>query len=175
VRSFYAFHSGLVRPTVAAMRAASKQRFSTVGLCQQIALLAGATISFVNLACGTEMASPRLEPSFAADPDQTLASDSGALQIAVRFSPRPPSVGEDAAELSFTDAGGAPVTGLGLTVVPWMPAHGHGTSVNPTVTETEAGTFIASPLYLFMPGSWELRMTTTGTLDDTATAAFEIP
>jgi hypothetical protein len=37
------------------------------------------------------------------------------------------------------------------------------------------GVFVASPLYLFMPGSWELRMTIGGTADDTATAAFEIP
>ena len=65
--------------------------------------------------------------------------------------------------------------GLGLEVVPWMPAHGHGTSVSPTITETAPGTFVATPLYLFMPGSWELRITTSGTVDDTAKAAFEIP
>ncbi len=112
--------------------------------------------------------------TFAADPDQTIVSGSGALTIGVRYSPRPPAVGEDAAQISFTDADGAPVSGLGLTVVPWMPAHGHGTSVNPTVTETSPGTFVATPLYLFMPGSWELRMTTTGSIDDTATAAFEL-
>jgi len=56
-----------------------------------------------------------------------------------------------------------------------MPAHGHGTSVNPTITETAPGTFLAMPLYLYMPGSWELRMTISGTVDDTAKAAFEIP
>ena len=56
-----------------------------------------------------------------------------------------------------------------------MPAHGHGTSVDPTVTETVPGVFLATPLYLFMPGSWELRMTMSGTVDDTAKAAFEIP
>ena len=56
-----------------------------------------------------------------------------------------------------------------------MPAHGHGTSVDPIVTETAPGTFVAEPLYLFMPGSWELRMTTSGSVDDTAKAAFEIP
>ena len=138
-------------------------------------LIAFVTASFTNVGCGVEMAPDSSPPTFAADPDQTLTSDSGALNVAVRFSPRPPAVGEDAAELSFTDANGAPVTGLGLTVIPWMPAHGHGTSVNPTVMETTPGTFVASPLYLFMPGSWELRMTTTGSVDDTATAAFELP
>jgi hypothetical protein len=113
--------------------------------------------------------------TFAADPDQTVTSDSGALTIAVRFAPRPPTTGEDAAQLTFTDPAGTAVSGLDLTVVPWMPAHGHGTSVNPTITETAPGTFVATPLYLFMPGSWELRMTTTGAIDDAATAAFELP
>jgi hypothetical protein len=132
------------------------------------ALLAGG-------ACGTDPIQSTEPPSFAADPDQVLASDSGSLTIAVRFAPAPPTVGTDAAQLSFVDGSGAAAAGLGLTVVPWMPAHGHGTSVNPTVTETAPGIFVATPLYLFMPGSWELRMTITGSVDDTAKAAFEIP
>ena len=136
--------------------------------------LIAVVLVLAGVACGG--GGPAAAPqSFGADPDQTLASDSGALTIAVRFSPDPPTAGSDAAQLSFIDADGAPVSGLALTVVPWMPAHGHGTSVDPTVTETEPGTFVAAPLYLFMPGSWELRMTIGGTVDDTAKAAFEIP
>lgn len=128
-----------------------------------------------NAACGTDPAPPSEPPSFGVDPDETIASDSGQLTIAVRYAPDPPSVGTDAALLTFTDANGTTVSGLGLTVIPWMPAHGHGTSVNPTITETAPGQFLAMPLYLFMPGSWELRMTITGTVDDTAKATFEIP
>ena len=127
------------------------------------------------IGCGTEAVPPGPPPSFAANPDQMLTSDSGALRIAVRFAPDPPAVGSNAVELSFTDANGASLSGLGLSVVPWMPAHGHGTSVDPIVTEMTPGTFVASPVYLFMPGSWELRMTTSGTVDDMAKAAFEIP
>ena len=137
-------------------------------LCLATALLTGGG------ACGTDPIQSTA-PSFAADPDQVLASDSGSLMIAVRFAPAPPAVGTDAVQLSFADPNGAAAAGLGLTVVPWMPAHGHGTSVNPTVTETAPGTFVATPLYLFMPGSWELRMTISGSIDDTAKAAFEIP
>ena len=126
-------------------------------------------------ACGAggEPAAPPM--SFGAEPDQTLTSDSGALTVAVWFAPDPPSAGSDAAQIAFMDAGGAAVSGLDLSVVPWMPAHGHGTSVNPTVTETAPGVFVATPLYLFMPGSWELRMTIAGIVDDTAKASFEIP
>ena len=140
-----------------------------VGLCVFLAL------GVAGLGCGDQAIPPAPPPSFAADPDQLLASDSGALMIAVRFAPRPPAVGSNAVELSFTDPGGATMSGLELEVVPWMPAHGHGTSVSPTITETAPGTFVATPLYLFMPGSWELRITTSGTIDDTAKAAFEIP
>ena len=137
-------------------------------MCIAIALLASG-------ACGADPADPTQPPSFGADPDQVLPSDSGSLTIALRYAPNPPSVGSDAVQVSLADANGAPATGLSLTVIPWMPAHGHGTSVNPTVTETAPGTFIATPLYLFMPGSWELRMTTHGAVDDTAKAAFQIP
>jgi hypothetical protein len=139
-------------------------------------LLFGAlALALASIACGTETVPAMDPPSFGPTPSQTIASDSGALSIAVRFSPDPPTGGIDAAQLSFTDTLGAGVSGLDVTVVPWMPAHGHGTSVDPTVTETAPGTFVAAPLYLFMPGSWELRMTITGSVDDTAKAAFEIP
>ena len=95
--------------------------------------------------------------------------------IAFKAAPAQPVVGYDAAQLAISDPSGSPVSGLSLSIVPWMPAHGHGTSVNPTVTETAPGIFVATPLYLFMPGSWELRMTIAGSVDDTAKAAFEIP
>jgi hypothetical protein len=106
---------------------------------------------------------------------RTGSSNTVTLLAFLRFSPRPPTVGSGAVQLTFKDTNGAGMSGLGLTVVPWMPAHGHGTSVDPTVTETATGTFVATPLYLFMPGSWELRMTTSGSVDDTAKVSFEIP
>jgi hypothetical protein len=140
-----------------------------------LAFIAAAVAAFADVACTDDAMPTTTPPSFAADPDQTLLSDSGALRIDVRFSPRPPTVGSDAVQLTFTDTNGDGMSGLSLTVVPWMPAHGHGTSVDPTVTETATGTFVAAPLYLFMPGSWELRMTTSGSVDDTAKVAFEIP
>ena len=145
-----------------------------VGAAQRL-IVALALVCVANVGCDGDATPPPPELSFAAEPNQTVTSDSGALTIAVRFSPQAPIAGSDAAQLTFADAGGAAVSGLDLTVVPWMPAHGHGTSVDPTVTETSPGVFVATPLYLFMPGSWELRMTTSGSVDDTAKAAFEIP
>jgi len=124
-------------------------------------------------ACGGGSQQPPVL-SFSGAPLETVPSSSGQLQIAVRWSPQSPTVGLDAAELSVTDSTGAPVDGLGLSVVPWMPAHGHGTSVLLDVSSSAPGVFVATPIDIFMTGSWELRLTTTGTVDDTATATFTV-
>ena len=83
--------------------------------------------------------------------------------------------GQNVGQFVVTDASGLPVDGLSLKVMPWMPADGHGTSVQPAITSTEVGVFIANPLYLFMAGEWELRMTFEGGVSDTATATVAIP
>ena len=88
-------------------------------------------------------------------------SSSGALLATLRPSSNPPPLGTQtvAMDLVYVD-GGAPATGLALTVVPWMPAMEHGTSIVPTVSETATpGTYAIADAYLFMPGIWEMRTT----------------
>ena len=101
---------------------------------------------------------------------QTVTAADGAVTIAVRWSWSPPVVGYDAGELTLTDPSGAPMSGYTLSVVPWMPAHGHGASVAPTVNETSPGVYVAAPLDFYMSGSWELLTSITGPAD--AAAAF---
>jgi hypothetical protein len=79
------------------------------------------------------------------------------------------------AELTITDAMGKPVDGLTFSVVPWMPAMGHGTSLVPTVTPMGKGTYAVGDLSLFMPGEWELRLTFSGSTSDTANPVFDVP
>jgi len=62
------------------------------------------------------------------------------------------------------------MSGYTLSVVPWMPAHGHGASVAPTVNETSPGVYVAAPLDFYMSGNWQLLTTITGPAD--AAAAF---
>jgi hypothetical protein len=100
---------------------------------------------------------------------------SATASVSVRWSWSPPVVGYDAAELTITDSAGHAVTGLALTVVPWMPAHGHGASVGPTVSETSAGVYVAAPLDFFMSGQWELITSMTGPVDDTARPSVDVP
>ena len=105
----------------------------------------------------------------------TLASDSGGLHIELRSAPEPLVRGQNVGQLTVVDGHGQPIDGLSVTVLPWMPSHGHGTSARVGITDAGGGVFIANPLYLFMAGEWELRMTFEGSLSDTATATVEIP
>jgi hypothetical protein len=133
-----------------------------------LAWLAGA------LGCNTEPP-PAPPPEFSGPVQQMAASASGQLRVDVRWSPQPPAVGNAAAELAIFDGTGAPVAGLSIAGLLWMPAHGHGASVQPELIEDEPGVFVAAPLYFFMPGAWELRLTMSGSRDDTATIALELP
>jgi hypothetical protein len=128
-------------------------------------------------ACGGAPPALDVPASFPGAPIAAIASDTGALHIEIRSFPEPPVRGQNVGQVTVTDAGGQPVAGLTLMVLPWMPAHGHGTSVQAIVapSATEMGVFVANPLYLFMSGEWELRMTFDGDLHDTATAVVEIP
>ena len=119
------------------------------------------------------MSTPSL--SFSGPSAQSVTSTSGQLTVGVRWSPDVPLRGSNAAQLTFLDGAGNPVDGLDLSIVPWMPAHGHGTAVQPVIMTTAPGTQVATPLYLFMSGEWQLRMTITGAIDDTAIATVEIP
>jgi hypothetical protein len=140
-----------------------------------VALAAGWT-ALCLAACGSEqptISSPPLD--FSGPSAQTVTSSSGQLTIGVRWSPDVPVRGSDAAELTFLDAAGNPLDGLTVSIVPWMPAHGHGTSIQPLMTSPSPGVQVASPLYLFMSGEWQLRMTITGAIDDSAVATVDIP
>jgi hypothetical protein len=134
--------------------------------------------------CGQPSAPAAPVLVFPGAPTLTLASASGQLSIGVWWSPPQPTVGYDATQLEITDITGAPVTGLTLAIIPWMPAHGHGASVVPTVSETAPGVYVATPLDFFMAGDWELmtainRSTgdagSAGAIDDSADPTLEVP
>ncbi|MDP9151625.1 MAG: FixH family protein [Myxococcota bacterium] len=151
-----------------------------------VLLASAALVSPLGLGCsaapsgGTE--------GFSGQPLLTLSSKGGAYQVSVRTSPQPPSRGQVSAEYAIVSMEThAPAPGLVLTVVPWMPAMGHGASVVPSVTESAAGTYVVTNVDLFMPGHWVLRTTLTaaaaeaGAGDDAGLAtdyvepSFEIP
>ena len=117
-------------------------------------------------ACNTDPAIPTSAPLvFPGSPAATVASASGGLSIDLWWSPAQPIVGYNATQLAISDPNGSPVSGLALSIVPWMVAHGHSASVQPTVMEISPGTYVATPVDFFMAGQWELRMTITNSAD----------
>ncbi len=124
---------------------------------------------------GSPPAIPPVPASFPAQAVSTVASTSGALQVALRSVPDPPVRGQNVGQLTVTDGSGQPIDGITVEVLPFMPSHGHGTSEAVGVTDQGSGVFIANPLYLFMAGEWQIQMKFQGAIDDTATAIVEIP
>lgn len=106
---------------------------------------------------------------------ETVAGAAGAITVEARWSPVVPVKGNNAVELTFRDDAGEPLDGLVVSVVPWMPAHGHGTAVQPVVMPGADGVQVATPVYLYMSGEWQLRLTMTGPQQDAAIITVQIP
>jgi hypothetical protein len=69
--------------------------------------------------------------------------------------PAPPSMGDNLWDFEVL-AGDAPQTGCAITLLPLMPAHGHGSNTQPVTTELGEGRYHAEPLDLFMRGLWTI-------------------
>lgn len=65
--------------------------------------------------------------------------------------------------------------GLAVSVVPWMAAHAHGTSVVPIVTPRGDGRYLVTEVALFMPGAWQLRTSFEGKITDRVAPTVDVP
>lgn len=108
-------------------------------------------------------------------PLTTAVSAGGTWQVSVTTSPQPPVKGLIEVTYQITDATGAPADGLTLQVVPWMAAHGHGTSAQPTVTAEGGGSYLIQDVYLYMSGSWELQTAMQGDVSDSVDPVVDVP
>jgi phosphoribosyl 1,2-cyclic phosphodiesterase len=94
--------------------------------------------------------------------------------VDVATQPQPPVRGDNTVEYRFLDASGHPVEGVVFTVRPWMPSHGHGSSITPTVEERGNGAYRVTHVYLFMDSTWELQATVTAPWQDAFTVTCEV-
>jgi hypothetical protein len=53
----------------------------------------------------------------------------------------------------------APTSGFTMTMVPFMPAMGHGSATEPIIVEQGGGVYLADDVIMAMPGAWQLRTT----------------
>jgi len=99
-------------------------------------------------------------------PGMSIASNNKTLTFTlVQSNPGPPAKGNDTWTIKVTDASSQPQPSLNLSVLPFMPDHGHGTSVNASITNNHDGTYTVTPLYFFMPGVWRITFTSASPAD----------
>jgi hypothetical protein len=92
----------------------------------------------------------------------------------INLDPWPILKGDNAWTVQLVEASGAPATGATFTVKPFMPDHGHGSSIIPDI-EPGMGdaTFTINRLNVFMPGIWQFTFTVTkGTQTDSVVVTF---
>ena len=103
----------------------------------------------------------------------------GALAVKLEsINPNPVIKGNNDWKIQVVDAQGAPVSGATITVKPYMPDHGHGSSIIPQVAAgADPGTYDVSLLNLFMPGIWTVTfdVTTQDNVTDSAVFTFCVP
>jgi hypothetical protein len=91
--------------------------------------------------------------------------------------PAPPARGDNHFTVHLADAAGAPLTGAALSVVQYMPLHGHGSAVPVIITESTAvpGEYDVNPVNFHMNKLWHVIMSTSASESDRVTFAFCIP
>ena len=103
----------------------------------------------------------------------TKTGKSGLSFVLMTSDPAPPARGTNNWTLKITDASGASIAGAKVDVKPFMPLHGHGSSVVPTISDSGGGAYALDNLYLFMPGLWTITITaTSGNASDSAVFTF---
>lgn len=103
----------------------------------------------------------------------TATATDGALSVKyLDADPAPPSKGLNTWNIEVDDAKGRPVEGATISVKLWMPDHGHGASVVPTVTDMGKGQYQVTLVDLFMPGIWQVTFNVKAPAESSDSAMF---
>ncbi len=137
------------------------------------AMVASLAVLVSVVACS---ASRKADASNTEAPERVVVSESGRLRVTAA-----PARASQKQALDLTvrlivvdSTTEKPVDGLDWTVVPFMPSMGHGTSVAPEVHPLFNGVYQVDHVNLFMPGSWEIRATSTGARSDKISIAVDV-
>jgi hypothetical protein len=92
-------------------------------------------------------------------PGLTRTSASGAWQaVLVTSEPGPPVKGTNTWTMKVLDGAGAAHEDVTVTARTFMPDHNHGSTIKAHVTPMGAGIYRVTPLYLYMPGLWQVTL-----------------
>lgn len=110
------------------------------------------------ITCATETRALPYEPGL------SVASDGRVFTVKLLSSmPASPVRGQNEWTIEIDEArSGAPLDGLDVMVTPWMPDHLHGTRPVVVTPESDAGKYRLKPVYLYMPGLWQIQFNILG-------------
>lgn len=93
----------------------------------------------------------------------------------LKSDPAPLIKGTNTWQIGLADESGHSIKDAEITTTPYMPDHGHGTSIVPRATAQDGG-YEITPLYLYMGGIWEMTISAkTEAVEDSAVFTFCIP
>lgn len=109
------------------------------------------------------------------DTTEMMWSQNGTMTGQFIPDPDPPISGNNSLEFVLAEDDGAPLIGAQVTVTPFMPSMGHGSTQDPVVEETEDGNYLATNIVYTMNGEWRLTIDVeTASLSDTFVLFYDV-
>ena len=107
---------------------------------------------------------------------QQDTTEQGLYFVSIEFTGAHIKVGKNSMKLFIGDRRSkAPLKNkLDIEVVPWMPAHEHGTSELPIIRELGKGEYSVEQINLSMPGLWEIYVRINKGKKGEDTAVFNV-
>jgi len=106
---------------------------------------------------------------------QQNATEQGLYFVSLEFAGAQARVGDNNVKVFVGDKRSkAPKEKLDIEIVPWMPAHEHGTTALPVIKEVGKGQYLVERVNLSMPGLWELYVRINKGKRGEDTAVFNI-
>ena len=98
-------------------------------------------------------------------PNLKVKGDTLSIQL-LTSDPAPPGVDLNTWTFKVLKQDGTAISGANVKIAPYMPDHGHGPSVVPSIAAA-GDTYTATNVDLFMPGVWQITFSidAAGTLD----------
>jgi hypothetical protein len=89
----------------------------------------------------------------------TQLGDEGAVSIVLESSePAPPARGNNDWTIQLLDTASVPISDATVSITPFMPKHGHGSSVPAVITPLGDGRYELNPVNFPMSGVWEVTV-----------------
>ena len=121
------------------------------------------------LGCGSDGSSEDYQGQY------DVVSDNGAFVLDLIPKVSVNLVGLNRYEINLADRQGMPLDQAQITIIPWMPDHGHGTDREPSISPMGNGVYEVGDVVYTMPGLWHLNVEiSTASMSDNARFELEV-